>query len=68
MAEVSSNENTGPVGQHVDKGEGMFHFGGTTYSQDYRPETQLELDLRGQEPGLDTTNIAVRSHIAPVIV
>ena len=69
MAEVSSNEITVSVGQHVSKGDqlGMFHFGGSTHCLIFRPQVKLEFDLRGQTPGLDSTNIPVRSKIATVM-
>jgi phosphatidylserine decarboxylase len=68
MAEVSSNEITVYEGQHVDKGDqlGMFHFGGSTHVLIFRPGVPLEFDLHGQTPGLDSTNIPVRSRIATV--
>lgn len=69
MAEVSSNEMTVSVGQHVNKGDqlGMFHFGGSTHCLIFRPHVKLEFDLRGQTPGFNATNIPVRSRIATVI-
>lgn len=69
MAEVSSNEITVAVGQHVNKGDqlGMFHFGGSTHCLIFRPQVKLEFDLHGQTPGLDSSNIPVRSKIATVI-
>ena len=44
------------VGQHVDKGDeiGMFHFGGSTHCLIFRPGVDLDFDLHGQEPGLDS--------------
>lgn len=68
MAEVSTCDITVYEGQHVDKGDqlGMFHFGGSTHCLIFRPEVNLEFDLRGQEPGLDSENIPVRSKIATV--
>ncbi|WP_321404706.1 phosphatidylserine decarboxylase family protein [Maridesulfovibrio sp.] len=68
MAEVSSNELTVYEGQHVNKGDqlGMFHFGGSTHVLIFRPGVNLDFDLRGQTPGLDTKNIPVRSRIATV--
>lgn len=68
MAEVSSNEITVYEGQHVDKGDqlGMFHFGGSTHCLIFRPEVKLDFDLRGQTPGVHSTNIPVRSRIATV--
>jgi phosphatidylserine decarboxylase len=69
MAEVSSNEVTVSVGQHVNKGDqlGMFHFGGSTHCLIFQPQVKLEFDLHGQTPGLDSKNIPVRSRIATVI-
>lgn len=69
MAEVSSNEITVYEGQHVKKGDqlGMFHFGGSTHCLIFQPQVQIEFDLHGQEPGLHSTNILVRSRIATVV-
>ena len=69
MAEVSSNEITVYEGQRVTKGDqlGMFHFGGSTYCMIFRPGVKLDFDLRGQTPGLESTNIPVRSKLATVI-
>ncbi len=69
MAEVSSNEITVYEGQHVKKGDqlGMFHFGGSTYCMIFRSGVKLDFDLRGQTPGLESTNILVRSKLATVI-
>lgn len=68
MSEVSSDEITVKVGQHVKKGDqlGMFHYGGSTHVMLFRPETQLEFNLHGQEPGLGSSDIKVRSQIARV--
>ncbi|WP_297817567.1 phosphatidylserine decarboxylase family protein [uncultured Lactobacillus sp.] len=68
MSEVSSDEITVRVGQHVNKGDqlGMFHFGGSTHVLLFRPETQVEFNLHDQEPGLGSTNIKVREEIARV--
>jgi phosphatidylserine decarboxylase len=68
MAEVSSNEITVYEGQHVEKGDplGMFHFGGSTHTLIFRPQVQVDFDLRGQTPGLNTKNIPVRAQIATV--
>jgi phosphatidylserine decarboxylase len=68
MAEVSSNEITVYEGQHVAKGDqlGMFHFGGSTHTLIFRPGVQLEFDLHGQTPGLNSSNIPVRARIATV--
>lgn len=68
MAEVSSNEITVYEGQHVTKGDqlGMFHFGGSTHTLIFRPGVNLEFDLHGQTPGLNSDNIPVRARIAMV--
>ncbi|TSO25399.1 phosphatidylserine decarboxylase family protein [Lactobacillus sp. LL6] len=68
MGDVSNNEITVRVGQHVQKGEqlGMFHFGGSTHVLLFRPEVKLSFNLHGQTPGLDTVNIKVRDEIARV--
>jgi phosphatidylserine decarboxylase len=69
MGDVSSNEITVYEGQHVTKGDdlGTFHFGGSTFCMIFRPGVKLEFDLRGQAPGLESTNIPVRSKLATVI-
>ena len=69
MAEVSSNDITVREGQHVKKGDqlGMFHFGGSTHCLIFRPQVKLQFDLHGQRPGLQSTNIPVRSRIAVVV-
>lgn len=61
MGDVSNNEITVRIGQHVNKGDelGMFHFGGSTHVLLFRPEVNIDFDLHGQKPGLDTTNIKV---------
>ena len=68
MGDVSNNEITVRIGQHVNKGDqlGMFHFGGLTHVLLFRPEVKLDFDMHGQTPGLDTTNIKVREAIARV--
>ena len=68
MAEVSSNEITVYEGQHVNKGDqlGMFHFGGSTHCLIFRPEVNVEFDMHGQTPSLDSQNIPVRTRIATV--
>ena len=70
MSEVSSNEFTVRKGQRVNKGDelGVFHFGGSTHLLVFRPGVELDFDLRGQTPGLETHNIPVRSRIATVRV
>lgn len=69
MAEVSSCEVTVAEGQHLEKGEelGMFHFGGSTHCLIFRPGVKLDFDFHNTTPGLDATNIPVRSRIATVI-
>jgi phosphatidylserine decarboxylase len=69
MGEVSSNEITVYEGQHVQKGEqlGMFHFGGSTHVLIFRSGLNLQFDLRGQTPGLDSQNIPVGAKIATVV-
>ena len=68
MGDVSNNEITVRIGQHVKKGDqlGMFHFGGSTHVLLFRPGVNVMFDLHGQEPGLDTHNIKVRDIIARV--
>jgi len=68
MAEVSSNEITVYEGQHVQKGEqlGMFHFGGSTHCLIFKSDVQIEFDLHGQTPGLESKNIPLHSRIARV--
>ena len=69
MAEVSTCEIGVYEGQHVNKGDelGMFHFGGSTHCLFFRPGVNLEFDLHGQKPGLDSDNIPVRSRIAVLL-
>ena len=66
MAEVSTCEVTAEVGQHLRKGEelGMFHFGGSTHCLIFRPGVDLRFNLRGQQPGLDSSNIPVNAALA----
>ena len=68
MAEVSTCEITVYEGQRITKGEqlGMFHFGGSTHCLIFGPDVEIGFDLHGQEPGLDSSNIPVRSRIAVV--
>ena len=68
MAEVSTCEITVYDGQHVNKGDqtGMFHFGGSTHCLLFGPHVDIDFDLRGQTPGLDTHNIRVNEKIATV--
>jgi len=69
MAEVSTCEITVYEGQRVRKGSqlGMFHFGGSTHCLLFRPGVNLEFDLHGQAPGLNSGNIPVNARIARVI-
>jgi phosphatidylserine decarboxylase len=69
MAEVSTCDITVYEGQYVTKGEqlGMFHFGGSTHCLIFRPQVQLDFDLHGQTPGLNSENIPVRAKIANVL-
>ena len=68
MAEVSTCEFTVYEGQHVTKGDelGMFHFGGSTHCLIFSPGVNLEFDMHGQTPGLNSNNIPVKSRIATV--
>jgi phosphatidylserine decarboxylase len=68
MAEVSTCDMTVYEGQHVAKGDqlGMFHFGGSTHCLIFRPGVKLTFDMHGQTPGLDSSNIPVRSRLATV--
>ena len=69
MSEVSSNEFTVKPGDIVKKGDqiGMFHYGGSSHLLIFKPDVNLEFDLRGQTPGLETKNILVRSKLATVV-
>ncbi|MEI7724534.1 MAG: phosphatidylserine decarboxylase family protein [Bacteroidota bacterium] len=68
MAEVSTCDITVKAGQHVNKGDqlGMFHFGGSTHCLIFRPQVNLDFDLHGQTPGLNSNNIEINSKIAIV--
>lgn len=69
MAEVSTCDISVYEGQHITKGDqlGMFHFGGSTHCLFFRPEVKLEFDMHGQTPGLNSSNIPLRSRIARVV-
>lgn len=69
MAEVSSCEITVYEGQHVKKGDqlGMFHFGGSTHCLFFGPQVKLAFDMHGQKPGLNSSNIPLKSKIATVL-
>lgn len=68
MAEVSTCEITVFQGQHIKKGQeiGMFHFGGSTYCLIFGPHVNIDFDLHGQTPGLESTNININARIATV--
>ena len=68
MAEVSTCEISVFQGQHIEKGQetGMFHFGGSTYCLVFGPHVNLEFDLHGQTPGLESSNININSRLATV--
>lgn len=68
MAEVSTCDIRVYEGQHVAKGDelGMFHFGGSTHCLLFGPDAELEFDLHGQQPGLNSTAIPVNARIATV--
>jgi len=76
MAEVSSIDFTvGPdrrplkAGDRVEAGDpiGRFHFGGSSHCLIFRKGVDLVFDLHGQQPGLDSRNLAVRSLLATVV-
>lgn len=68
MAEVSTCDIRVFEGQHIHKGDelGMFHFGGSTHCLFFGPDVNIEFDLQGQTPGLNSNNIPVRSKLAVV--
>jgi len=68
MAEVSTCDIRVFEGQRVEKGQelGMFHFGGSTHCLLFRPGVELEFDLHGQVPGLDSSNIPLNAALAKV--
>ncbi|MGE4565466.1 MAG: phosphatidylserine decarboxylase family protein [Victivallaceae bacterium] len=68
MAEVSTCDITVFEGQHIKKGQetGMFHFGGSTHCLIFGPHVNIEFDLHGQKPGIDSSNIPINSKIATV--
>lgn len=65
MGDVSNNEITVRVGEHINKGDqlGMFHFGGWPHVLLFRPEVKLKFNLHGQKAGLDSENIKVHDEI-----
>lgn len=68
MAEVSTCDIRVFEGQRVEKGQelGMFHFGGSTHCLLFRPGVELEFNLHGQVPGLESSNIALNAALAKV--
>ncbi|MFT4427859.1 phosphatidylserine decarboxylase family protein [Enterobacter hormaechei] len=68
MAEVSTCDIRVYEGQYVNKGDelGMFHFGGSTHCLFFSKDVNLEFDLHGQKPGLQSHNIPVNAQIAIV--
>ncbi|MDM5177852.1 phosphatidylserine decarboxylase family protein [Massilia sp. DJPM01] len=68
MAEVSTCQITVYEGQQVRKGQqlGMFHFGGSTHCLIFRPGVELDFNLDGNRPGLNSTSIPINSQIARV--
>lgn len=68
MAEVSTCDITVFEGQQVKKGQelGMFHFGGSTHCLFFGPHVDLEFDLHGQTPSLDSHNIPINARLATV--
>ena len=68
MAEVSTCDITVYEGQRIKKGEqlGIFHFGGSTYCLLFGPHVNIEFDLHGQTPGVDSSNILINEKIATV--
>lgn len=68
MAEVSTCDIRVFEGQHISKGDeiGMFHFGGSTHCLFFCPDVNIEFDLHGQIPSLDSENIPINSKIATI--
>jgi phosphatidylserine decarboxylase len=68
MGEVSTCDIRVYEGQHLTKGDpiGMFHYGGSTHCLIFRPEVKLSFDLRGQTPGVHSSNIRINERIATV--
>lgn len=69
MTEVSTTELTVSKGDSVKKGDdiGAFHFGGSTYLLVFRPGVNIEFDLRGQTPSINSEIIKVNSKIAIIL-
>ncbi|WP_392565602.1 phosphatidylserine decarboxylase family protein [Utexia brackfieldae] len=68
MAEVSTCDIRVFEGQRIEKGQelGMFHFGGSTHCLFFGPDVDLEFDLHGQTPSLDSHNIPINARLATV--
>ena len=68
MGDVSSCELNVYEGQKLKKGQqtGTFHIGGSTHCLLFRPGVNVNFDLRGQTPNLDSTIIPINSKIATV--
>lgn len=68
MAEVSTCDITVYEGQHIEKGQetGMFHFGGSTHCLIFDSKVNIEFDLHGQTPGINSSNININEKIATV--
>ena len=68
MAEVSTCDISVFQGQRIKKGQetGMFHFGGSTYCMIFGPHVNIDFDLHGQQPGLESSNININSRLATV--
>ncbi|KAF8204399.1 phosphatidylserine decarboxylase [Mycena galopus ATCC 62051] len=66
MTEVSTCEATVTTGQHVQRGDelGMFHFGGSTHTLVFRPQTYLQFFDNVDAPG---DMVQVRGAIAGVL-
>lgn len=68
MAEVSTYDIQIFERQHISKGDeiGMFHFSGSTHCLFFCPDVNIEFDLHGQIPSLDSENIPINSKIATI--
>lgn len=68
MGECGSCDTTVSEGQPVKKGDqpGIFYFEGFTYDLLFRLEGNVDLDLHGEEPGLEAKNVLFNAKIATV--
>ena len=66
MVEVSTCDITVKMGPKVKKGDelGMFHFGGSSHCLIFQPDVELDFDLHGQTPGVNTNAIPINCAIA----